>query len=1062
MRVVVVNRGEIAVRIVRTARARGYRTHVVHTGAERDAPQVRLADEAVELPGEGVPAYLDIPAVVAAAASAGQGALVHPGYGFLSENADFARACAEAGLVFTGPAPDVLATFGDKVAARAAAERAGLPVLPGTPVGADLDAVAALLAANPHGVMVKAAAGGGGRGMREVREAGELADAFAHCRDEAHAAFGDDRVFAEALVTGARHIEIQVIGDGRHARAVGDRDCSVQRRRQKLVEIAPAPGLGDELRARLHRAAVDIVESVRCRGVVTVEFLVRGEQAWFLEVNPRLQVEHTVTEETTGLDLVGVQFDVAAGRSLARLELPDTSPRGYAVQARVNAEVIDAGGQVLPSSGVLTRFDTPTGAGVRVDTAAFPGMRHTVHFDSLLAKIVVRADSLDGALRRCADALAETVVAGVGTNAPVLRATVGALAGAEPVDTGWFERHVGEFVRGAEEFAAGPIPVAASSGAAGASADLRLGPDELAFTTPMGATVVELAEPGELVAAGAQVAVLEAMKMQHVLRAEQPLRVSRTLAAPGDVVDPQAALLVWTPADHDGGGADIVAVDLDSIRADLREVLDRQRGVLDEARPQAVAKRHRLGRRTARENIDDLVDADSFVEYGGLAVAAQRLRRSPEDLIANTPADGLISGIATINADRFGERAARAVVLSYDYTVLAGTQGMRNHAKSDRMLDIAHEQRLPVVFFTEGGGGRPGDTDYSGISGLDLTTFRAMGALSGQVPLIGIVSGRCFAGNAALLGMCDVVIATPEANIGMGGPAMIEGGGLGVFRPEDIGPVEVQRRNGVVHVVAEDEADAVAIARRYLAYFQGDVDRWEAPDPRTARHVVPENRLHAFDIRAAIESVVDVGSVLELRRDWGVGVVTALVRVEGRPFGLIANDCHHLGGAVDAPAADKLSAFLALCDAHRLPIISLCDTPGFMVGPEAEKHATVTKFSKLFIDAANMRVPWGTVVLRKGYGLGAQAMAAGSFRSPRFIVSWPTGEIGGMGLEGAVRLGFAKELAAIADPAERAKAFDNLVAAAYAGGKALTAATVFELDDVIDPADTRRWIRLLR
>lgn len=1062
MRVVVVNRGEIAVRIVRTARARGYRTLVVHTAAERDAPQVRLADEAVELPGEGVPAYLDIAAVVAAAAGAGQGALVHPGYGFLSENADFARACAEAGLVWTGPGPEVLATFGDKVAARGAAGRAGLPVLPGTPVGADLGAVAALLAAHPGGVMVKAAAGGGGRGMRAVREPGELAEVHARCRDEARAAFGDDRVFAEALVTGARHIEIQVVGDGTHARAVGDRDCSVQRHRQKLVEIAPAAGLDAELRARLHAAAVRLVESVHCRGVVTVEFLVRGDQAWFLEVNPRLQVEHTVTEETTGLDLVGIQFDLAAGRGLAELDLPDTTPRGHAVQVRVNAEIFDAGGRVLPSTGVLTRFDTPSGAGVRVDTAGYPGMRHTVHFDSLLAKIIVRADSHAGALRRCADALAETVVAGVGTNVAVLRATVEALAGSGRVDTGWFERHVDEFVRGAAEFAPTTVGESAAPAVAETTAEFQLAPGEIAFTTPMGATVVDLAVPGTLVAMGAQVAVLEAMKMQHVLRAEQPLRVLRRLADPGEVVDARAVLLTWTPADHDGEQADVTAVDLDAIRPDLSEVLDRQRGIRDESRPAAVAKRHQLGRRTARENIDDLVDADSFVEYGGLAVAAQRLRRSPEDLVANTPADGLICGVATVNADRFGEDAARAVLLSYDYTVLAGTQGMRNHAKSDRMLELAHEQRLPVVFFTEGGGGRPGDTDYSGISGLDLTTFRAMGALSGHVPLIGIVSGRCFAGNAALLGMCDVVIATPDANIGMGGPAMIEGGGLGVFRPEDIGPVEVQRRNGVVHVVAEDEAEAVAVARRCLAYFQGASKQWEAPDPRLARHVVPQNRLHAFDVRAAIDAIVDVGSVLELRRDWGVGVVTALVRVEGRPFGVIANDCHHLGGAIDAPAADKLSAFLSLCDAHGLPIVSLCDTPGFMVGPEAEKHATVTKFSRLFIDAAAMRVPWGTIVLRKGYGLGAQAMAAGSFRSPRFIVSWPTGEIGGMGLEGAVRLGFAKELAAITDPAERAKAFDNLVAAAYAGGKALTAATVFELDDVIDPAETRRWIRLLR
>ncbi|MBF6067468.1 carboxyl transferase domain-containing protein [Nocardia farcinica] len=1061
MRVVVVNRGEIAVRIVRAARAHGYRTLVVHTPAEAATLPVRLADDAVELPGEGAAAYLDIPAVVAAARTAGAGALVHPGYGFLSENAEFARACAAAGLVFVGPDPRVLATFGDKVAARAAAERAGVPVPPGTPVGADATAVAALLSEHPDGVMIKAAAGGGGRGMRAVRDPDELADAYAQCRAEANAAFGDDRVFAEALVDGARHIEIQVVADGVHARAVGDRDCSVQRRRQKLVEIAPAPELAETVRERLHRAAAALAESVGCRGVITVEFLVRGAEAWFLEVNPRLQVEHTVTEEVTGLDLVGIQFALARGRTLAELALPDSTPRGHAVQARVNAETMTAGGDVLPGSGIVTRFDAPTGAGVRVDTAVFAGLRHTVQFDSLLAKVIARADTHAGAVRRCADALAETVVVGVDTNVAVLRAILDALAEAGPVDTGWFERHVDGILAAAAELAPVVPPESVPDGSGPDRTGPELGPDEQALATPMGATVVALADTGAVVAAGAEVAVLEAMKMQHVLRAERPLRVLRHLVAPGDVVDPHTALLVWAPAEHDGEDTERATVDLDAIRPDLAEVLERHRGVLDEARPDAVAKRHRLGRRTARRNIDDLVDAGSFVEYGALAVAAQRLRRSQEDLIANTPADGLIGGVATVNADRFGPDATRTVVLSYDYTVLAGTQGMRNHAKTDRMLELAHEQRLPVVFFTEGGGGRPGDTDYPGISGLDVTTFRAMGALSGRVPLIGIVSGRCFAGNAALLGMCDVVIATPDANIGMGGPAMIEGGGLGVFRPEDIGPIEVQRRNGVVHVVAADEAEAVDIARRYLAYFQGADKQWQAPDPRLARHVVPENRLRAFDIRAAIEAVVDVGSVLELRRDWGVGVVTALVRVEGKPYGLVANDCHHLGGAIDAPAADKLSAFLRLCDAHGLPIVALCDTPGFMVGPDAEKHATVTKFSRLFVDAANMRVPWGTIILRKGYGLGAQAMAAGSFRAPRFVVAWPTGEIGGMGLEGAVRLGFAKELAAIADPDERAEAFDALVAAAYANGKALTAATVLELDDVIDPADTRRWIGLL-
>ena len=1058
MRVAVANRGEIAVRIVRTARECGYSTLVLHTAEESAGLPARLAGEAVALPGSGAAAYLDIDAVVSAAGRGGAGTLVHPGYGFLSESADFAAACAAAGLVFVGPSPDVLRIFGDKVAARAAAEATGTAVLPATSGEDGLDAIAALLAEHPDGVMVKAAAGGGGRGMRSVREPGELAEAYERCRAEALAGFGDDAVYAEALVTGARHVEVQIVADGQRAVALGDRDCSVQRRRQKLLELAPAPNLPAALRERLHRDAVAIAESVQCRGVITVEFLVRGTQAWFLEVNPRLQVEHTVTEEVSGVDLVAVGFRLALGERLADLDLPEATPRGFAVQARVNAEIVCASGDLLPSTGTLTQFGAPTGAGVRVDTAACPGMRQSALFDSLLAKVITRGSSYPTALQRCSDALAETTITGVDTNLAVLRAALDELPRDESVDTGWFERELGRLLSRAADY----TPQPEVRGAVSSPLQAVLEENEQALRSPMGATVVSLAAPGSVLPAGAEVAVLEAMKMQHVVRADTSLRVLRQLVAPGDVVDPHAVLVSWTEADHDGADVAAAVVDLDAERADLAEVRARHENTRDARRSAAVAKRHDLGRRTARENIADLVDADSFVEYGALTVAAQRARRSAEDLIANTPADGLVAGVATVGAGRFGVDRARVVVMSYDYTVLAGTQGVRNHAKTDRMLHLAHEQRLPVVFFTEGGGGRPGDTDHGGISMLDVTTFRVMGELSGKVPLIGIVSGRCFAGNAALLGMCDVVIATPDANIGMGGPAMIEGGGLGVYAPEDIGPIEVQRRNGVVHLAAADEAEAVDMARRYLSYFQGAVDDWQAPEAGSARHVVPENRLRAFEIRSVIEAVADCGSVLELRRDWGVGVVTALARFEGRPFGLIANDCHHLGGAIDAPAADKLGAFLRLCQAHGLPIVSLCDTPGFMVGPEAEKEATVTRFSRLFIDAAALTVPFGTVIVRKGYGLGAQAMAAGSFRAPRFVIAWPTGEIGGMGLEGAVRLGFAKELAAIEDPAARQTAFDNLVAAAYESGKALTAATVGELDDVIDPADTRRWIATLR
>jgi acetyl-CoA carboxylase carboxyltransferase component len=393
--------------------------------------------------------------------------------------------------------------------------------------------------------------------------------------------------------------------------------------------------------------------------------------------------------------------------------------------------------------------------------------------------------------------------------------------------------------------------------------------------------------------------------------------------------------------------------------------------------------------------------------------------------------------------------------------VLAGTQGMRGHLKKDRLFELAEKRRLPVVLFAEGGGGRPGDVDIPLVSALDTQAFTLFGRLSGLVPTVGIASGRCFAGNAALLGTCDVVIATEDANIGMGGPAMIEGGGLGVVAPEEIGPIDVQHANGVVDLRVADDAAAVAAAKQYLSYFQGPVAEWTAPDQRALRHLVPENRKRVYDMRAVLHALADEDSVLELRDGWGAGMITALVRVEGAPLGVIANVPTHLGGALDADAADKAARFLQLCDAHGLPVLSLCDTPGFMVGVESEKTATVRHFSRLFVVGANLSVPMGTVVVRKAYGLGAQAMAGGSTKVPRFTIGWPTSEFGAMGLEGAVRLGMRRELAAIEDDAERAAAYDAAVAHAYENGRGLNVAAHWEIDDVIDPADTRRWIATL-
>lgn len=586
------------------------------------------------------------------------------------------------------------------------------------------------------------------------------------------------------------------------------------------------------------------------------------------------------------------------------------------------------------------------------------------------------------------------------------------------------------------------------------------------ITSPLQGTIVTFqAAVGDRVTAGTAVVILESMKMEHLVEAGADGVITSLLGEPGETVmvgDVLAQIDTASVPDTnepaplpDGTHAPAPS---DGTRADLAEVLDRHDLGRDARRPAAVEKRRARGRRTARENVEDLVDPDSFVEYAPLVIAAQRRRRDVDDLIENTPADGLVSGIGSINADLFGADDSQCAVLSYDYTVLAGTQGQQNHRKKDRMFDIAEQQRLPVVFFTEGGGGRPGDTDGLGIAGLDCWAFTYWGALSGLVPMVGINSGFCFAGNAAILGCCDVIIATRDSNIGMAGPAMIEGGGLGVYHPTEIGPIDVQLANGVVDIVVEDEAEGVAVAKQWLSYFQGRTDDWVAPEPDALRHVVPENRVRVYEIRDAIAGICDLDSVLEVREHWAPGMVTAFGRVEGRPVGVIANNPKHLGGAIDADAADKAARFMQLCDAHDIAMLFLCDTPGFMVGPESEEAGMVRKAGRLFNIGSSVTVPFFTIITRKGYGLGAQAMAGGSFKKPLFTVAWPTGEIGGMGLEGAVRLGYRKELEAIEDPEEREVLFQQMVDRMYEHGKALSAASHFEIDDVIDPADSRRWI----
>ncbi len=1065
-KLLIANRGEISVRIARAAAEMDIGSVAVFSEDDAASLHVQVADDSVGLRGSGVPAYLDAKQIIEAAKASGCDA-IHPGYGFLSENVDFARACKDAGLTFIGPNPEALALFGDKARARALAEQVGVPLLPGTNGATSLEEAKSFFKSlgSNAAMMIKAVSGGGGRGMRPVHRADEIDEAYARCQSEAKAAFGDDAVYVERLITKARHIEIQIVGDGKDVVHLGERECSLQRRRQKLVEIAPSPTLSEGLRTKLTEAAVKLAKDASYDNIGTFEFLVdEADQSFaFMEANARLQVEHTVTEEVTGIDLVKTQLRIAAGKTLNAIGLGTVpEPRGYAIQLRINMESMNADGDALPSGGTLTTYQAPSGPGIRVDGFGYTGYTSNPHYDSLLAKLIAYSPSADyqDAVKRAQRALDEFSIEGVKTNIPLHQNLLSMPAfAANDVYTTFIADQTAELVK--EGARPARFAMSKGTGATAAPSVQATGPDG---TRPLNAHLqgrivsIDVAE-GDSVAPGQQIAVLESMKMEHIVSAETGGIVREMAAKPDDTVFEGAPLLFIEERDVGmSESAAAAAVDLDYVRPDLEEVIERHAIGLDERRPDAVARRRGRNQRTARENIDDLCDPDSFIEYGALVLAAQRRRRSMEDLIKMSPADGMITGVGSINGEDFDEEASRAMVLAYDFTVFAGTQGHMNHKKTDRMLGLAHQWNLPLILFGEGGGGRPGDTDTAGVAGLDVPTFKSFAALSGNVPVISIVSGRCFAGNAALVGCSDVIIATADSNIGMGGPAMIEGGGLGAYKPEDIGPIDVHKKNGVVDIAVADEAEGVAAAKKYLSYFQGRLKKWEAADQRELRHLIPENRLRAYDVRTVIDTVADKDSVLELRKDFGVGILTYFIRIEGRPMGLIANNPFHLGGAIDADAADKAARFMQLCDAFGLPILSFCDTPGFMVGPEVEETAQVRHVSRMFVVAANMSVPVFTIVLRKGYGLGAQAMTGGTFHAPFFNVSWPTGEFGGMGLEGAVRLGYRREMEAIEDEAERQEFFEKMVASSYARGKAINMASFLEIDGVIDPLETRHWI----
>ena len=1132
MKLLVANRGEIAVRIIRAAAELNIPTVAVAPEDDEGSLHTGKADEVVMLTGAGTAAYLDIEQLIEIAKESGCDA-VHPGYGFLAENADFARRCTEAGLLFIGPREETIELFGDKARARIAAVAAGVPIIRGIDRAVSVEEAAAFFdeLGDGRGMMIKAVGGGGGRGSRFVENANEVVSAYERCRAEAQAGFGNDALYVEEFIRHARHVEVQILGDIHGSIAhLGERECSVQRSFQKIIEIAPAPGLTDDLRTQIIDAAVRLAGSVGYSNAGTFEFLVdiSGDDSVqpyaFIETNARLQVEHTVTEAVTGVDIVQAQIRLAQGATLAELGLdnPDVSvPRGYAIQARVNMESMGEDGSLRPSSGMLTAYEAPSGPGVRTDGFGYGGYQTSLLFDSLLAKVIghTLSDNFADAIARTSRALSEFRIEGVETNIAFLqRILVHPDFVTGSIDTRFVDQNMSTLVDAGSQFRRFVTPPSyepslnntnAEDGFAGARVEDSWDPlalfdhdkqvkskdleaDEESESTgpvthpaPVPGTVVAIhVAEGDEVVTGRPLITIEVLELNHVVTANRsgvihsvPVTIGATVCA-GDPV------VLITEMDLDATSMELLEeIDPSHIRDDLALVNERRSFIDDAFRAEKIAKRHAKSQRSPRENIEHLFDG-TFREYGPLVTAASWQKQ--QWLRETTQADGLVMGVGNVNGELFDSEHSRAVVVHYDYMVVAGTQGGRGHYKQDRMYELAGRFRLPLVLFAEGGGGRPGisggeaaevaetagsaeadsaaaSVDIAGRGGggvpIDSYTFTKLSQLSGLVPLVGVNSGRCFAGNTVMLASCDVIIAAENSTIGLGGPAMIEGGGLGIYTPEEVGPMSFQVPNGVVDILVKDDDAVIETAKQYLSYFQGPLDRWQAADQGRLRHIVPETRSELYEMRGIIEAIADVGSILEIREFFGTGIITSFIRVEGRPMGLIANNPHHLSGAIDSDSADKAARFLQLCDTFDLPVLSLIDCPGIMVGPDHESTALLRHSARMFVTGANMTVPIFGVVVRKAYGMGARAMCGGSSLEPFFTVAWPTAEFADMTIDARVKLTFREELAAIDDPVKRQVFYEQQVAKIVDQARAVNSGgTNYGIDDVIDPADTRAWI----
>ncbi len=1110
-RALISNRGEIAIRIAKSATALGLESVGVYPAIDALSLHTRCMTEshAIGTAADSVGAYLNAQALVQTAKARGCDCL-HPGYGFLSENAPFAELCAAEGITFIGPPPEALALFGDKVRARALAESLAIPVVPGSADSVGSAREAERLAHDiGYPVMLKASAGGGGRGMRVVERAEQMAEAFERCCSEAQAAFGDGAVFLERLVARPRHIEVQILADSYgNAVHLHERDCSVQLRHQKVVEVAPAPGLTSTLREQMLTDAITLVKAASYVNAGTVEFLVSPEtgEYFFIECNPRIQVEHTVTEQVTGIDLVEAQFRIAAGETLASMGLGDQhalgAPRGFAVQARV----------VATSTGSITAYKEPSGAGIRVDACGYLGYAPPPQFDPLLAKLICTSGSYAAAIERTLHALDEFHIGGLQTNLHQLRAILSQpavragdartslLAEAPEINTASFSAAEGSPLALLEQQAAnmgsmnktgkigGAAPAAVQSFSTRLPA-LEVAEGQEVVKCPMESSVVEVCvSEGDSVSPGDTLLVVSAMKMETMVTAScagiiaalQPLQTGDTVAA-GQVVAVLSPLHADTPQMTEGAQPWKSVLE----EVTLLQNFAKQRLEPGSDDPGVVRQRSR-GKLTCRERIDLLLDEGSFREVGSMAG------------FASYDEEGAITGFTPANSvGGWGKIDSRSVIVcADDFTSRGGHADGAIAAKSGYLDRLATEMRMPSLRLLDGssGGGsvaamvpaqkkegessakessgaiKAGRPRVAGGGGSYLPGHLGSSMYTEQlstIPVVNLLLGSVVGIGAAkaVLGHFSVMVRDIAQLFVAGPPVVSHAMGYDITK-EELGGWHIHCTNGSVDNLAESEEEAMEMTRTFLSYLPSSV--YETPPVRAANasdpidrreealaSLIARKRTTTFDIRQAIRLMADRDSFFEIGPLWGTDQVAGFVRFNGYPLGVIASDSQHAnGGALTADGCDKLTRHLDLCDLFHLPLLNLVDNPGFAVGLEHEMTGTIRKGAEWMIAFAQVRVPIFTVLMRRSFGVAGNNYATPR-AEPSIRVAWPAADVGGIPPEGGIEAAYKRQLAEADDPvALRAELNARIESARGPIGPL----NKFQIEEMIDPRDTRRYI----